>query len=160
MEIDYNFELSDILETLPGSMSLRNMTTIQPYINTVSYPGAATTFTPMPKGRDTGFVTYNVNSWSLILQNTWLGGYSQKTLESQVYLNPRVHSFDTLDVTVNKEFDVEGGVMNMYLTVQNVANTLVPLVPSGANPGLTYPTPTAFGSSLGRYFTIGIRGNL
>jgi iron complex outermembrane receptor protein len=160
MEIDYNFALSDVLETLPGSVSLRNMTTIQPYINTVSYPGAATTFTPMPKGRDTGFVTYNVNSWSLILQNTWLSGYSQKTLESQVYLNPRVHSFDTLDVTVNKEFDVEGGVMNMYLTVQNVANTLEPLVPSGANPGLTYPTPTAFGSSLGRYFTIGVRGNL
>jgi outer membrane receptor protein involved in Fe transport len=160
LEIDYNFDLADIMDTLPGSVSVRNMATIQPYINTVSYPGAATTFTPMPKGRDTGFVSYSVGSWSLNLQNTWLSGYSQASLATQVYTNPRVHSYDALDVTINKAFDVEGGEMNLYLTVQDIANTLLPLVPNGANPGLTYPTPVAEGGSLGRFFTIGIRGNL
>jgi outer membrane receptor protein involved in Fe transport len=160
LEVDYNFDLSDIMASLPGSMSLRDMATVQPYINTVSYPGAATTFTPMPKGRNTAFISYAIGSWSVNLQNTWLSGYSQKTLASQVYRNPRVGSFDTLDVTLNKEFDFESSVMNMYLTVQDVANTLYPLVPNGANPGLTYPTPAFAPANLGRFFTIGIRGNL
>ena len=71
----------------------------------------------------------------------------------------RVTSNNVMDVTINKRFDLWGGSSSLYFNVQNIGNTRAPLV--GANPsvpGLFYPSPTQY-SDMGRYFTIGIKGN-
>ena len=161
LEEDYSFDLVDVVSSLPGTISLRNLTTIQPYIDTVNIPGAATGLTAMPKGRNTSFISYNIGDWGINLQNTWLSSFPKATLSGQVFVAPRVNSFDTLDVTIDKKFSVDGGLMDLYFTVQNVGNTQYPLAPTNSqNPGLFYPAPMTFGNSLGRYFTLGIRGNL
>ena len=85
---------------------------------------------------------------------------------NQVYLAPRISSYDVMDVTVSRRFDMLGGSSSVYLSVQNIGNTRAPLAPSNAsNPGLFYPVPGSTGpgfgySDVGRYFTIGLKGNL
>jgi outer membrane receptor protein involved in Fe transport len=160
-EANYAFDLADVMDSLPGSVNLRGFASIQPYISQVNFPGAAPTLSPMPKGRVTGFIGYTVGSWGINLQNTWLSDFDKRTLAPQVFAQPRVGSFDTLDVTIDKKFEIEGGETDVYFTVQNVANAQFPLYPTNSqNPGLFYPAPMTFGNSMGRYFTIGIRGNL
>lgn len=159
-EVDYSFELQDIWDKLPGSINLRHLMSLQPYITTTGFPGATPSFSVMPKGRMTSFLTYDMGDWKLNLQNTWLSGFSKASAPGQVYAVPRVNSFDTLDVSVDRTLDLMGGTADLYLSVQNIGNTQPPLYPTNSStPGLFYPA-TTFESALGRYFTIGIKGNL
>ncbi len=106
------------------------------------------------------FINYSVGDWGLDIQNQWLAGMKKATgFVSQVYLAPRVSSYDVMDVTINRRFDMWGGSSSLYFTVQNIGNTRAPLDPTNAtNPGLFYPTAGIY-SDVGRYFTIGLRGN-
>ena len=57
-----------------------------------------------------------------------------------------------------------GGTADLYFTVNNIGNTRAPLWPNNAsNPGLFYPVggnlATNFWDDMGRYFTIGLKGN-
>lgn len=160
LEANYAFQLADIDESLPGAMTLRALGSIQPYINTVNFPGAPTTLTSMPKGRVTTFLGYHIGTWGVNLQNTWMSGFSKLTQPGQVYVDPRVNSFDTLDVTINKKFVVDDNALSLYLSVQNVANTQPPLDPTNTStPGNSNPI-NSYQNGMGRYFTIGVRGDL
>ncbi len=107
----------------------------------------------------TTFLSYQVGDWGFDIQNRWLSGWKKATLAGQVYAKPRVTSNNVMDLNINKRFDLWGGSSSLYFNVQNIGNTRAPLV--GANPsvpGLFYPSPTQY-SDMGRYFTIGIKGN-
>jgi outer membrane receptor protein involved in Fe transport len=160
-EVDYGFDMADIDPSLPGSVNLRALLSLQPYIDTQTFTGGATTFTPMPKGRFTGFLGYKIGSWGFNLQDTYLSSFNKQSLPTQVYAAPSVGAYNQLDVTVDKKFNVDAdSVVDFYVTVQNVANKQYPLWPTiSSNPGLFYPAPFTFGNSLGRYFQIGVRGN-
>jgi iron complex outermembrane receptor protein len=166
IEIDYNFELADVWSELPGSISFRHLLSYQPVNVTVSLPGAAPSWPAdgFPKTRQTTFLNYQVGDWGLSLQNQWLSGVkkasSQPNATSQNYAVPRVGSYDVLDVTIDRKFDLWGGNTDLYFTVNNIGNTRAPLWPTNAsNPGLFYPT-RPYHDDMGRYFTIGLRGNL
>jgi hypothetical protein len=84
---------------------------------------------------------------------------------TQNYVSPRIGSWNVLDVSIDRKFDMMGGTADLYFTVNNIGNTRAPLWPNNAsNPGLFYPVggnlATNFWDDMGRYFTIGIRGNL
>jgi len=159
-EIDYGFDVKDLLGWADGTVTLREMLTIQPYINTVGFPGAPTSWTPMPNGRMTTSLNYSIGDWGVNVQNNWLSGFDKRTANGQIYAAQRLNSFDTLDVTLDRKFDFAGGEADLYFSVQNVGNTQPPLYPTGStNPGLSYPA-SSFESGLGRYFTIGVKGNL
>jgi iron complex outermembrane receptor protein len=160
VEADYSFDMASISENLPGSVSLRSLMSLQPYIHTLTFPGSATTWTSMPKARFTGFLGYNIGAWGINLQDTWESSYNRQTLPSQIYIQPYIGALNLIDVTVDRRFDIAGGDTDLYFTVQNIGNAQAPLVPNGAsNPGLFYPVARTFGGTLGRYFTIGLRGN-
>jgi hypothetical protein len=130
----------------------------------VNIPGSAPTWAVAPKTRQTTFLNYQAGDWGLSLQNRWLSGFKKNnspiTANSQNYAVPRITSYDVLDVTVDRKFDLWGGDADMYLSVQNIGDTRAPLSPTNAsNPGLFYPT-MGFFDDMGRYFTVGIRGNL
>lgn len=159
-ETDYAFDMADVFDWMHGSVSFRNLLSIQPYIDTISIPGTAPAFTVMPKGRMTTFLSYNVGNWGINLQNTWLSGFSKLSAAGQVYAQPRINSFDTLDVTVDRKFAVDGNDMDVYFSIQNIGNTQPPLFQTNSsNPGLFY-SASPFENGMGRYFTIGVRGNL
>jgi len=94
------------------------------------------------------------------VQNQWLAGAKKATgFINQNYVIPRLHSVNVMDVTLNRRFDMWGGSSNFYLNVQNIGNTRAPL--RGQNPsvpGLFYPGAGIY-SDVGRYFTVGLKGN-
>jgi iron complex outermembrane receptor protein len=166
-EADYTFDWADVWTAIPGSVTLRHLMTYQPVLETQNLPGAAWTWTNQPKTRMTSFINYSVGDWGLDIQNQWLAGMKKATgFTNQIYLAPRVSSYNVMDVTIDRRFDLWGGSSSLYFSVQNIGNTRAPLWPTNAsNPGLFYPTPGSTGSGsvsysdVGRYFTIGLKGN-
>ncbi|HEU0096081.1 MAG TPA: TonB-dependent receptor, partial [Rhizomicrobium sp.] len=161
IEADYGFDMADLYSSLPGSVNMRGLLSLQPYIHTLTFTGGATTYTPMPKGRLTAFLGYQVGSWGINLQDTYLSSFSKASLPTQIYAVPNVGAYNQLDATLDKKFTMDNdAVVDFYVTVQNVANKQYPIWPTiTSNPGLFYPAPFTFGNSLGRYFQIGVRGN-
>jgi len=111
-----------------------------------------------------------VGDWGLNLQNQWLSGMKKASSDNalnggtQYYAAPRISSYNVLDVTVDRRFDLWGGSSDLYFSVNNIGNTRAPLYPVNAsNPGLFYPIGgniSNYYDDMGRYFTIGFRGNL
>jgi len=68
-----------------------------------------------------------------------------------------------LDVTIDRKFGFLGGDADFYFAVNNIGNTRAPLYPTNSsNPGLFYPIGgniSNYYEDMGRYFTIGLRGN-
>ena len=164
VEVNYTFELADLLEELPGSMNFRHLLSYQPVNTTIQLPGASPTWAVAPKTRQTTFLNYSVGDWGFSFQNQWLSGFKKNnaivTTTSQNYAVPRVNSYNVLDVTIDRKFDLWGGDANMYFTINNIGNTRAPLFPTnGSNPGLFYPT-NGVHDDTGRFFTIGLKGNL
>lgn len=160
VEIDYGWEMEDLISGFPGSVNFRHLFSYQPVNTTVNIPGAVASWAVAPKTRQTTFLNYQAGDWGLSMQNRWLSGFKLASNPSQVYVQPRVSSYDVLDVTLDRRFDLWGGNADMYFSVQNIGDTRAPLTPTnGSNPGLFYPT-MGFFDDMGRYFTIGIKGNL
>jgi iron complex outermembrane recepter protein len=164
-EVDYNFDLEDLWSAIPGAVTLRHLTTYQPVLETQNLPGTPYAWTSQPKVRMTSFINYTVGDWELDLQNQWLSGVKRATgLVNQVYAVPRISSYDVLDATISRRFEMWGGSSTLYFSVQNVGNTRAPLAPGNAsNPGLFYPVPGSTGpgfgyNDMGRYFTLGLKG--
>jgi hypothetical protein len=64
-----------------------------------------------------------------------------------------------MDVTLTRRFDLFGGSSSAYFNVQNIGNTRAPLIGGNACcPGLFYPSNPRY-SDVGRYFTVGLKGN-
>ena len=74
---------------------------------------------------------------------------------------PRVPSFTTVDLNIGKKITLGNrSTMQVYFSVQNIANANPPIVTgSSGNPGFGIPVPVGE-DIMGRYFTMGVRGNL
>jgi iron complex outermembrane recepter protein len=161
-EVDYGFDLAKIWDALPGSVTLRSLYSWQPYIKTTNLTGEPVGGSTMSRGRSTTFAQYTVENWSLNVQNNWLSSFAQAGDPSNVIYNPaRIASFDTVDATISRKFEFDGHTANLYLSVQNLANTQPPLYTfnTGGFAGGFYPAAYTE-SAMGRYVTLGIRGRL
>jgi hypothetical protein len=85
------------------------------------------------------------------------GGASNPT-GTQNYAEPKLPSYNVLDVTISRMFEMSnGGKTEAYLTVSNVTNQRAPLFGSDSGlPNLFYPT-LGFYDDMGRYFNVGIK---
>ena len=112
----------------------------------------------------TTFLSYENSSWSVALQNRWLGSTSLKSSNNELngnraqnYVDASLDSNNVLDITIVKAFEVSDGTLEAFLTVSNVLDERAPLAPSGSGlPGLFYPT-LPFYDDMGRYYTAGVR---
>jgi iron complex outermembrane receptor protein len=161
-EIDYNFKLADIEESLPGMLNLRGLLNISPKINSIQFPGANRTYTTNPKGYATIIADYTIGNWSVDVLWHYFGEANKNGLavNPQIYAIPRVAAFDTTDITITKNITFENdSTAQVYFSVQNIANNNPPITTgSSGNPG--FGIPVIQGEDfMGRYFTIGIRGN-
>jgi outer membrane receptor protein involved in Fe transport len=170
IEIDYSWDMDSVLSGIPGTVNFRHLITYQPVNTTIQLPGAAPTWAVAPKTRQTTFLAYQLGDWGLALQNQWLSGMKKASADpsvasnAQIYAQPRISSYNVLDVTIDRKFSMWGGDTDLYLNITNIGNTRAPLYPTNAsNPGLFYPIGSSLGSFYddnGRYFTIGLKGNL
>jgi iron complex outermembrane receptor protein len=160
-EADYNFELEDVWSGMPGSVTLRHLVNYTPVLQTQNLPGTAFNWAVQPKTRMTTFLSYQVGDWGFNVQNRWLSGAKKASgLVNQNYVRPRLSSYNVTDLTIDRRFDMWGGSASLYFNVQNVFDTRAPLRGQNSSvPGLFYPGAGIY-SDVGRYWTIGIRGNL
>jgi outer membrane receptor protein involved in Fe transport len=133
----------------------------------MQFPGASVTRSTIPKGRFSLFADYTLGDWSVNTQAQWFSGFDKNGIlagqpaAQQVFAQPRVSSFSTVDLNLSKRIPFENGSeMELYFSVQNIGNQVPPIVTgSSGNPGAGIPTPPGE-DVMGRYFTIGVRGNL
>lgn len=171
-QINYKWDMSQIVSSWSGHMTLRHLLSYQPtnitYNFPVDIPGTFPTWAVAPKLRQTTFVSYQNGDWTLVLQNQWLSSLSLISSDNNIngpkgsggtqnYRDPHVKAYDVLDVTLSKRLETWAGA-EVFLTINNLNNTRAPLVTGGTAgiPGLFYPT-LPFYDDMGRYFTAGIR---
>jgi iron complex outermembrane receptor protein len=160
-ETDYSWEMADVVDGWRGSWTSRLLANYQPVNETDQVPGQTPlTWTAAPKTHVTGFLRYELDDWAIGLEDHWIGGFSKVTTTlNQVYTNPHVHSVNYLDLNLERSFDMRGGQLTGYFTVQNLTNAQSDIYTTSGSVGLSYPIP--FGQDLmGRYFTIGVRASL
>jgi len=161
-ETNYGFEMADVIDSVPGSLNLRVLGNYQPVNSSVSFPTAPIVFQTFPKGHITSFVNYKLDTWSFTLQDRWLSGYDRRTLATDVFVNPRIPSYNYVDINIDKRFDIDDTALDAYLTIQNVANKKFPVGPNNnSTPDLYYmgvqgPQTTQY-DAIGRFFTVGFR---
>ena len=161
-EANYGFELSDILSSASGSLNLRVLANYQPVNSSVAFPGAPLVFQTFPKGHITSFVAYSLGTWTFTLEDRWLSGYNRKTLATDVFVSPRIGSFNYQDINIDKHFTIDDQELDAYLAIQNVANLKFPVGPNNnSTPDLYYMgvqgVQTTQYDAIGRFFTIGVR---
>jgi outer membrane receptor protein involved in Fe transport len=164
-EIDYGFNVADVLSDLSGVVNLRALLNVAPVNTTSSFPGAPLTYTNQPKGHATLFANYALGDWSVDAQWHWFsGGTNIQTYGAgqTYYAQPYYTSFSTMDFTLTKQFTIDDGtVLSAYFNVQNAFDSIPPYtVGDSGNPGSVFGGYPQGEDMMGRYFTIGIRGNL
>jgi hypothetical protein len=163
-QLNYAFDLASLVSTLPGRVSFRHIASYQPPVKTITQLTASSTPTwgVTPKMRQTTFLTYKNEDWTLALQYQWLGKVDQRTAAvtptSQNFVKPKLESYQVLDATLSKQINSDSGhKTDVFLTVNNVFNERAPLfAPNNGLPNLVYPT-LGFHDDMGRYFTAGVR---
>ena len=169
-EVDYSFDMGDIDNSLPGHVNLRALLNVAPVLNSSSFPGAALQHgfgaggtTPNQKGHATLLGDYTLGNWNVAVQWHWFSDEFKNGVfgaGQTFYAQNRVPSFSTTDFTLTRKITLDNGSsMSAYFNVQNAFNDIPPdVIGSNGNPG-GINTPTGE-DLMGRYFTIGIRGDL
>ena len=177
-EVSYGFDMQDLLSSVRGQVNLRAMLNLQPINNSSSFPGAPISRQINPKGRSSIFAGYDLDSWSLNAQWQWFSGLNKNGVVppcqivaqpgptqgrcsgATYYAEDRVRSFSTMSFNLAKQITFDNGVeMQAYFNVQNAFNAIPgDVYGSNGNPG--QPNTPAGQDLMGRYFTIGVRGNL
>ncbi len=164
-EIDYGFDTADVLSDLAGQINLRALLNVAP-VNTVSsFVGAPVNHTNQPKGHATLFADYTLGNWSVDAQWHWFSGGTNIQVfgpGQTFFAQPFYGDFSTADFTLSKRITFDNGsVMSAYVNVQNAFAAVPPYtVGSSGNPGSIFGGIPQGEDVMGRYFTIGIRGNL
>jgi outer membrane receptor protein involved in Fe transport len=169
-ESNYGWQMSDMVEDWKGSWNTRLLATYEPIINkSVLVPGQPFTRSTDSSTRITWFLNYALNDWSLGVEDEWVSGFSlvggPVTSTINNWVNPRVNSWNQVDLNISRNFQMEGADMTGYFVVQNLLNAQPAYVPNGTI-GQIYPTAQtglsgySVQSPMGRYFTIGLRANL
>jgi len=161
-EANYGFDLKDVLASAPGSINLRVLANYQPVNSSIAFPGAPLVRQTIPHGHVTSFLAYTIDSWTITLQDRWLSGYNRRALATDVYVNPRISSYNYQDINIDKQFNIDDQELDAYLTVQNIGNLKFPVGPNNnSTPDLYYmgvqgPQTTQY-DAIGRFFTLGVR---
>jgi iron complex outermembrane receptor protein len=164
-EIDYGFDTADIDSSLAGVVNLRALLNVAPVNTTSNFPGAPFLYTNQPKGHATLFGNYTLGDWSVDAQWHWFSGGTNIQVYgagATYYAQPYYTSFSTTDFTLTKKITFDNGtVMSAYFNVQNAFDDVPPYtVGSSGNPGSIFGGIPNGEDVMGRYFTIGVRGNL
>jgi outer membrane receptor protein involved in Fe transport len=144
----------------PGRMSLRVLSTYQPHFTTVQFPGApvldAADVPPLPKWRVAGFLKYQINDFSVDIQQRWRSGYQFNPDRTLKYDVPRRKAVGYTNLTLTyqlKDTQIYGTVENLFDKQPEPFGGV-----GGASgvPGLFGGYPQG-DDIVGRYFIIGFR---
>jgi outer membrane receptor protein involved in Fe transport len=164
-EIDYGFAMADLFSDVAGVVNLRALLNVAPVNTTSSFPGAPVNHTTQPKGHATIFGGYTLGNWTLDAQWHYFSGGNNNGVFGPgrtYYAQDRYGDFSTMDFTIARKITLaDDTVMSAYFNVQNAFDEVPPYtVGSSGNPGSIFGGIPQGEDVMGRYFTIGVRGNL
>lgn len=164
IESNYSWRMDNVLPWLTGRFAARTLVSIQPTNTTITIPGTTPQWAFQPKYRQTTFVSYTGNEWSVAVQDQYIGKARKATSDptnpknNQNYVIPYLPSMNVIDLTISKSFDFMSGKSEAFINISNLGDTRAPLLPGNSGiPGLFYPT-AGFHDDMGRYVTVGVRG--
>jgi iron complex outermembrane recepter protein len=169
LELDYGFDLKQVVEEAPGSVMLRLFADYQPQTSLSSFVGAPVTQPPVPKGRFTSIINYKLGSWSFDVTDRYYTEFQRTTQPGVLfYADPYGKALNYVDLNIEKEFDVDGNTVDWFFHIKNLINTPPPIepdnstVPGGSPYGGHLSTGGGIGGvdNVGRYFTIGVRARI
>ncbi len=157
IEVNYRLDMANV--SLPGNMDFRVLLNMQPVDSSQQFANAVFTTATVPGSNVSATISYSLNDWRFSLQNRWVSSYPLANRPDYVVTPERIGAQNYTDFSLQRRFAMDGANYTAYLSVQNVLNAHTPLAPGGSgSPGLTYPLAQR-GDLVGRYFTIGLRGN-
>jgi iron complex outermembrane recepter protein len=166
----WDFQIDYSVDVLGGQLAFRHLASYQPENQTLNIPNAPfSTRAVQPELLQSTFLSYSHSGWNVALQNRWLSGIKAASSDNDVnglpnnlsgtqnYAEPQLPSYNILDTTISKEFEVASGKLEGFLTINNVLNERAPLYGSNSGlPGLFYPT-MPFYDDMGRFYTAGFK---
>jgi iron complex outermembrane receptor protein len=162
-EVDYGFDTADVYSELSGLVNLRALLNVAPVLNAIQFPGAPVSHTTNPKTHATLLADYTLGNWSVNAEWHYFGDLYKNPVYGTgqtFYAVNRVRSFKTTDFTLTKKIHFDNDTAaSVYFNVQNAFNDIPPdTIGSPSNPGgVAVPSGE---DVMGRFFTIGIRGDL
>ena len=162
-EASYNFQLSEILKSLPGRFDLRALYDYQPVLNTVAYPGAQVTqlagVAGLSSSRVTTFVDYRVGPVSLSWEMRYLSGQRRSGTPLAIYSGSDLPAIFYHDVNATYRFRAANHDGQLFIVVDNLLDQQPRISPSANFTGTPGFGTAAVGGDdlLGRYFTVGLR---
>jgi outer membrane receptor protein involved in Fe transport len=159
VEMNYRFDVDQVLADVPGTLALRILANHQPNDKSVQFAGASPSYSITSKFRVTSTLSYTAGDWRFNITDRFLNKYDRRGNVTQFYENPIIPSFNQVDVQISRGFTAMGAEMNAYIQAENVFNADPPITGAGAGIiGYGQTTPAGY-PVLGRTFAIGIRGN-
>jgi iron complex outermembrane recepter protein len=150
VEANYRFR------ALGGSWTTRVLANHQPVNESRAFPGALLTRVTAPETRITGLLRFDSDAFGFTIQNNWLSGFSKVAQEGQIWEDPDVRAFNTLDVNIEHIVSAGNSRIALFLSVENVLNAQPDIFPASGSVGLNYPV-AANQDIIGRYYTVGLR---
>jgi len=155
-----DFEANYQTDVGPGHLGLRLLSSYQPMLKTVQFPGApvlnSANIAGSPGFKNSLFVKYTWGDFSLDVLEKYHGKTRWNSDRTQVYSPAYLPSAAYTNATVTYSM----GPMSYYLTVENLFDKQP--TPYGANGGSS-GVPGLFGGfvpgddAIGRYYTLGVR---
>lgn len=158
-EANYNTTLG------AGNLNLRGLLAWQPKLEQSNFPGSPTLnragAAGLPSVRITGFINYDINNFSINLQERWHNSTRRSSDPTLVFDAPRVAARAYTDMTLSYRLKAANDMSaQLFVTVQNLFDQdPYPVVGVGAPstvPGFFVPV-TNGDDPIGRYFTAGVR---
>jgi iron complex outermembrane recepter protein len=161
-EANYNFDLADVFASAPGNLGIRTLVAYQPLLKSQSIPTVAPSEQAGVAGNSKLRVNlsfdYRLGGLSVNVTNRWQSKQNPSDPRINFDLRPMIPAYSYTDISISYRTEIDGHEVRPFLTIENLFNKQPPI--NGGDPsvpGLFYPTPAGF-DVLGRYFTVGIRG--
>lgn len=162
-----DFDLSYNGEVGPGRLNLRLLgTRTIDFIDTIGTTKIqsagffnAANNTALPKWRGVFTANYEIDEFSLFVQERYIGSYDQAPfIPGQIFTEPHIDPVFYTDVTAKVKIDTARNTkFELYGTVNNIFNRRPPFLPNRFAANLAFPTVPNLYDLDNRYFTIGAR---
>jgi iron complex outermembrane receptor protein len=159
LEASYSFDWSAIYQRLPGQTDLRALANYTAQNGTITAPGTAAELT-RPGPKFTAFLNYRLGPFTAAWQTTYTGGSKQGAGSPApvYYVVTHTPALVMNDLNLSYRFKADGRNLQAFLVINNIFNQ-TPLIYPAAGGGIPGDNNPVSGSTLGRYFTGGIKFN-
>jgi outer membrane receptor protein involved in Fe transport len=161
IEANSAFNPDQIIESIPGRVTIRVFGTYQPTLSSISLPGQPinnNAGTPgLPKWRITSQLGYTLGDLSVRTQTRWRDSLKRSGDPTVFYRDNHVDSYIVSDLTVSYKVKWWGADSSAYINIRNLFDVVPPVV-AGGNSTPNGGNNVADGDDIvGRFFAVGIR---